>query len=345
MPTPPHPPTVLARIGGFILDAAQARGVELPVLLARTGFDPAVLDEADARMALAQEDALWDTAAELAGDAGFGLWAATRIRPGAFDALDYAVRTAPDLLSALQRLARYNRLVHDLASFRVIDEGTRVAVEHGFAAPGQAPGWQASDFTLASLPVVASQMLGQRVAALAVEVAHAAPIDARPYVQAFGVTPRFDAPVSKLVFDAALLRRPLPNADPGLSRIVTAHADRLLAERAPGGIDGGVVAQVGQLIGERIANGPPSLGEIARALHTSERGLQRQLEAQGTRFSELVDRVRHELALRYLADRRLALGEVAYLLGYAEPSPFHRAFKRWTGRTPAAARRESPRRH
>lgn len=344
MSTPPPPPTVLARIGGLILDAAKARGVALPVLLARTGFDPAVLGDPDARIALTQENALWDTAAELAGDACFGLWAATRLRPGAFDALDYAVRTAPDLLSALRRLARYNRLVHDLADFRVSDEGPRVAVEHGFAAPGQAPGWQASDFTLASLLVVASQMLGQRVAALAVDVAHAAPADARPYVQAFGVTPRFGAPVSRVVFEADWLRRPLPDADPGLSRIVMAHADRLLTERVPGDTDGGVVARVGRLIGERIANGPPSLGEIARALHTSERGLQRQLEAQGARFSELVDRVRHELALRYLADHRLATGEVAYLLGYAEPSPFHRAFKRWTGMTPAAARRDGPRR-
>ena len=71
----------------------------------------------------------------------------------------------------------------------------------------------------------------------------------------------------------------------------------------------------------------------------SERSLQRRLEAEGTRFAALVDAVRKDLALRYLADPRLALGEVAYLLGFAEPSPFHRAFKRWTGTTPAAMRR------
>ncbi len=52
-----------------------------------------------------------------------------------------------------------------------------------------------------------------------------------------------------------------------------------------------------------------------------------------------MDEVRHELARRYMADERLALGEVAYLLGFSDPSAFHRAFKRWTGTTPAAARR------
>lgn len=82
-----------------------------------------------------------------------------------------------------------------------------------------------------------------------------------------------------------------------------------------------------------------TLRQVAQRLHLSERSLQRRLDAEGTRFADLVDEVRRELALRYIADERLALGEVAYLLGFAEPSPFHRAFKRWTGTTPTAARR------
>ncbi|MGV3498879.1 MAG: AraC family transcriptional regulator [Hydrogenophaga sp.] len=338
MRTKPAVPTVLARIGALVMAAAKARGVSTAMLQARTGFDPALLHDADARMPLAMEVALWEAAAELAGDPCFGLHAVKQVRVGSFDALDYVVRTAPDLLSALQRLARYNRLVHDIADFRVIDEGARVTVEHGFAVPGLSPCRHASDFTLASLQAVASQMRGEPLPVLAVRLAHEAPQDMRPYVQVFGVLPQFGTVRSAVVFEAEALRRPLPAADAGLSRIVTAHAERLMATLAPIDEKQPLVARVTRLVGERIANGPPSLRELARELHTSERSLQRQLEAQGARFSELVERVRRELALRYLADRRLALGEVAYLLGYAEPSPFHRAFKRWTGMTPAAAR-------
>lgn len=341
MVTSASSPTVLARLGGLVLAAAQARGVDGAVLCARTGFDPVLLADPDARIPLAMENALWNAAARMAGDPCFGLHAVALVKPGVFDALDYAVRTAPDLLSALQRLARYNRLVHDIATFRVIDEGTRVTVAHGFAAPGHAPCRHASDFTLASLPAVASQMCGERVGVLAVRLAHPAPTDVQPYVDTFGVMPRFDAAESALVFDAERLRRPLPQADAGLSRIVTAHAERLLAERVPADAGHGTVACVARLVGERIANGPPALRDIARTLHLSERSLQRQLAAEGTRFSELVEQVRHDLALRYLADHRLSLGEVAYLLGYAEPSPFHRAFKRWTGMTPAVARQRT----
>jgi len=70
----------------------------------------------------------------------------------------------------------------------------------------------------------------------------------------------------------------------------------------------------------------------------SERSLQRRLAEESVRFEALTDDVRREMAARYLADRKVAIAEIAYLLGYSEPSAFHRAFKRWTGSTPAEAR-------
>lgn len=63
------------------------------------------------------------------------------------------------------------------------------------------------------------------------------------------------------------------------------------------------------------------------------------MAAAGSGFAGELDAVRHALALRHVGERRLALGEVAYLLGFSEPRAFQRAFRRWTGTTPAAARR------
>lgn len=332
-------PSVLARIVGLIVHGAQAQGVGAAELLAGSGVDPASLSDADARIPLATEERLWARAAELSGDDCFGLHAAALIRPGAFDVMDYAVRTAPTLREALERLARYNRLVHDVAAFRIVDAGTIVRVEHGFVSPGHRPCRHASEFTLASLPVVAAQICaGRSLPVLAVDFTHSAPADPAPYQEVFGLMPRFDAEVAAISFDAARLREPVPGADPGLSRIVTAHAERLLAELMPP--QPGLAEQVRRFILERLDQGPPSLRQVAHRLHLSERSLQRRLEEEGCRFADLVEQVRRELALRYIADRRLALGEVAYLLGFAEPSPFHRAFKRWTGMTPAAARRQ-----
>lgn len=333
----PRTPQVLARIGALIVQVATVRGADAQRLMRDAGFDPGWLHDPDARMPLAVEERLWDGAAAMTGDPLFGLHAAAAIRPGAFDVLDYAVRTAPDLRSALQRLARYNRLVHDLAGFEVVPDGDAVRIEHRFAGGVHRPCRQAAEFTLASLVVVAAQIGGRPVPARAVAFAHPPAGGAPAYQRVFGVLPRFDAPVSCLVLDAAMLDRPVPAADAALSRIVTAQAEQLLAARASPA--DGIAAQVRRLLAEGMADGPPTLGAVARRLHLSERSLQRRLDDEGTRFADLVDAVRRELALRYVADDRLALGEVAYLLGFAEPSPFHRAFRRWTGTTPAAARR------
>ncbi|NWG74088.1 MAG: AraC family transcriptional regulator [Rubrivivax sp.] len=336
MPARAQAPTVLARVGALIVQVAAGRGVDAQRLMADAGFDPAWLGDAEARMPLVVEERLWDRAADLAADPLFGLHAAAAIRPGAFDVLDYAVRTAPDLRTALQRLARYNRLVHDVATFEVIPAAERaVRVEHRFA--GARPCRQAVEFTLASLVVVASQIGGRLVQALAVEFAHRAAGPAEAYRAVFGVAPRFGAPASCLVLAGEVLDRPVPGADAALSRIVTAHAEQLLAAQAPA--HGDLAARVRRQLAEGMAHGPMTLGQVARQLHLSERSLQRRLDAEGTRFADLVDEVRRELALRYVADERLTLGEVAFLLGFAEPSPFHRAFRRWTGTTPAAARR------
>lgn len=340
MTPPARTPQVSARIGAFIVQVAQARGVEGASLMARAGFDPAWLADPDARMPLAVEERLWNQAAALSGDALFGLHAAAAIRPGAFDVLDYAVRTAPDLRTALQRLARYNRLVHDLANFAIVPAGEGVRIEHRFEGGG-VPCTHAAEFTLASLVVVASQLAGTPVQPVAVELAHPAQGDPEAYRRVFGLVPRFAAPVSCLVLSAEWLDRAVPAADPGLSRIVTAHAEQLLAARAAAAPET-TAAQVKRHVAEAMAHGPLPLRQVAARLNVSERSLQRRLKEEGTRYALLVDEVRRDLAWRYVAERRLALGEVAYLLGFAEPSAFHRAFKRWTGSTPAAARRAAP---
>jgi AraC-like DNA-binding protein len=330
-------PQVSARIGAWIVQRAAARGADAQALMADAGFQPGWLNDAEARMPLAVEERLWDGAAARTQDPLFGLHAAAAIRPGAFDVLDYAVRTAPDLRTALQRLARYNRLVHDLASFKTLPAGPALRIEHRFDHGVLRPSRHAAEFTLASLVVVAGQLGGAAVQAQAVDFAHAAAGPPAAYRAVFGVVPRFGAPVSCLVLADEVLDRPVPAADPGLSRIVTAHAERLLAAVAPA--PAGIAPQVRRQLAEGMAHGPATLAQVARRLHMSARSLQRRLDAEGTRFADLVDEVRRELALRYIDDPRLALGEVAYLLGFAEPSPFHRAFKRWTGTTPAAARR------
>jgi AraC-like DNA-binding protein len=323
---------ISAGVGAFIAHAAAAAGVDLK---AATGFDPAIAADPDARISLERETELWDEAARLSGDDCFGLHAAQLLRPGAFGVVDYAARTAPTLRAALQRLARYNRLVHDAAVFSLIDLGESLRVEHAFRIAGT-QSRHAAEFTMASLVVIGGQIAGVPLWPGAVEFRHPPPPRLDEHQRLFGVRPRFGAAVNAMELASEMLDRPSPAADPALWRVVERHAEALLAAQ-PEPSDS-IDERVRRLLIGLLGEGEASLAKVAARLHMSERSLQRRLSAQGASFDTLLEDLRRELCLRYLADPKIAIAEVAYLVGYSEPSAFHRAFKRWTGTTPAEAR-------
>jgi AraC-like DNA-binding protein len=102
--------------------------------------------------------------------------------------------------------------------------------------------------------------------------------------------------------------------------------------------DDDLVSSVERAVASAMSRGVPDIDAIATQLGVGSRTLQRRLAEAETGFQELVDTVRRSYAERYLADNRLAITEVAFLVGFSEPSNFHRAFRRWTGTTPAAYR-------
>ena len=87
-----------------------------------------------------------------------------------------------------------------------------------------------------------------------------------------------------------------------------------------------------------MTSGEMRIDVVARRLATTPRTLQRRLARAGTSFDALCDDARKQAARTYLADTTLTIAEVTYLLGYSEPSAFHRAFRRWHGTTPQAFR-------
>jgi AraC-like DNA-binding protein len=325
-----------ARIGAMIVHAASAAGVRASDLQRATGFDPATAADPDARISLALEERLWNEAAQRSGDDDFGLHAAEAMRPGMFDVLDYVTRTAPTARAALERLARYNRLEHDVAVFSIIDAPDVTRVEHAFSV-ADVQCRHSAEFTLASIVVVGGQITGQPLRARAVEFRHAAPRTTREHARVFGAVPSFDARMNAIELDPAALARPVPAADPMLLKVIERHADAALAA-LPVQPDT-TIERVRNLLAGALREGAASLASVAEQLHMSERSLQRRLAEENATFDSVLDELRHSLALRYLAERQIAISEVAYLVGYSEPSAFHRAFKRWTGSTPTELRR------
>ena len=99
-----------------------------------------------------------------------------------------------------------------------------------------------------------------------------------------------------------------------------------------------IVNVVRGLVIKNLSSGTLSKTSIASQLHMSPRNLQFKLAAQGTSYQEILDITRKELALAYIEQRRLAITEIAYLLGFTDSANFTRAFRRWTGKSPSEFR-------
>lgn len=86
-----------------------------------------------------------------------------------------------------------------------------------------------------------------------------------------------------------------------------------------------------------VAGQPVRIDAVAAELGVSRQTLYRRLRAETTTFEDLLDGLRHRLALRYLRDEQLSVKVASYRLGFSEPAAFSRAFKRWTGASPSTA--------
>ncbi|AKQ63923.1 Transcriptional regulator, AraC family [Myxococcus hansupus] len=323
--------TVLPAIGRLL-----ALGMDIEPLLKEAGVPRAALEDADARLPHEVALDVWHRAVRLSGDASLGIHAAESVRPGAFDVLDYTLRSSATLGEAWGRLTRYYRLLHDAAQVRLTVSGGLAHLTH--ALPPSLPPLprQVAEFILTALMVASRQATGVDLIPSRVSFHHAAPDDVSEHVRVFRCEPRFEQPHNGVSVAQAVLETPLLKADSGLSTVLERHTRELLA-RLPE--VQGLVERVRAHAAEGLASGGATNERIAKRLHMSVRTLHRRMRDEGTSLQEVVDTLRRELALRYLEDRRLAIPEVAYLLGFSEASAFHRAFRRWTGTTPAEHRR------
>jgi AraC-like DNA-binding protein len=141
----------------------------------------------------------------------------------------------------------------------------------------------------------------------------------------------FGSPYNALVFTTRDVDARLPGANAALLRI-NQNALQQYAAR----IDSKQIAErVRAHVVRLLPSGEVEQARIARAMNLSLRSLQRKLKEEGATFRELVEDTRKRLAGQYASDSTLSSSEIAYLLGFSEPSSFLRAKRRWKGRSRA----------
>ena len=227
---------------------------------------------------------------------------------------------------------RYNRLLHDVAALDLVVGAEEARMEFRLT-PGGTPRQQA-EFSFTVFLSFCRNATGVDMAPLRVEFSPPPPATSRS-TSGSSAPLLFGRPGNALVLAPHVLELPLLGGNPGLGAVLERQMNDRLAELPSGET---LVERVKRLIAAELGGGEPTAEVVARKMRATPRTLHRWLRAEGTSYREILEGLRRELALRYLSEDNLAIGEAAFLLGFSEASAFHRSFKRWTGKTPAQYR-------
>ncbi|WP_278389920.1 AraC family transcriptional regulator [Stutzerimonas kunmingensis] len=317
-----------------IVQALESAGIDCRQLFIELHLDYAALDDPDARFAQDDMTRLWQRAVAVSGDPAIGLNMARQARPAALNVVGYALMSSRNLKEGFARLVRYQRIIAEGADldFQPCAQGYRLSLTIiGDRLP---PARQSAEGSLAGCLTFCRWLTGTPLLPLEVSFQGQLPDDLEPYRQLFQAPLRFDAPRYALLFREEDVEMPLPTANEALAQL---H-DRFAGEYLSRFSDSKVMHRARQILCRLLPQGEPRREVVAQALCLSERTLQRRLQEEGSSFQQLLDDTRRDLAVQHLAQPDLAPLEIAYLLGFADPSNFYRAFKRWFGVTPGEYR-------
>jgi len=163
---------------------------------------------------------------------------------------------------------------------------------------------------------------------------HPEPADTREHRERYGCPMVFKAPANDIEFSREDGALPFVHADALVHSIFERQVQRALSHLPE---EPGVAARVRAHLQRTLGGGDYSFAAVAKALHMPARTLQRRLAEEGLSYAVLLEELRRERAADFL-QRRVSIAEVSFLLGYSDPSVFHRAFKRWWGMSPESFR-------
>ena len=280
---------------------------------------------------------LIERAALLLGEPGYGLklGASHGVRDSGL--LGFIALNSPTLGDALANVERYISVTNEGldAVLEVARTGRRPALSRG-----RSPDARVAPTFRAGVGPAREGRAGADAAKatpLRVEFTHERPNARIDYEGILGCPVRFQAKWDAVIFSEETLRLPVMGADNRLLRVLEAACRRIIG-RQPRKDD--LVHSVREYVVQRLAKGAPPFDDVARHFNMSSKTLERRLGERKASYRELVDDIRCDLAKHLLANTDLRLHQIAYALGYSEPGPLVRAFKRWTDETPMQYRRK-----
>lgn len=316
------------------IQAAGECGLDAQALAAAAGLPSRCLDDPDLKIPARGVARLLELAAARAQDPAFALRMVESRRLSNLGPLGLVVRDEPTLRSALVALMRHMHVHNEALAVRVEQNGPLVIVRFELDAGDGGPVSQATELVVGVAFRTLGVFMGASWRPRLVCFSHRAPTSFAAHRRLFGSAVEFGHEFNGFVCTAADLDAPNPGADPVMAR----YSQRLL-EQAGGTAT--ITARVRQLIVLLLPRGHCRVETVAQHLGIDRRTVARRLQAEGASFSELVDRVRRELAARYIEERSRSLAEVSALLGFSAPTAFSRWHRIHFGVAPRRLRQEA----
>ncbi len=314
-----------------LLGVLEAQGFDAKALLHRAGIPATALEDVQMRLPRELLERFWQIGSEVMGDPAIALRVATLANTNTLGTIGYLASASESLRTALE----INKDLTSLLLEDVVCELESVG-EAAFFRCSMGPVSRRSPYFMEyaiGLTVTMSRLVGAvGTDPLEANFTYSAPAHADEYERILRLPVRFDAPENGVLYPISMMDGLNPSADIALRQLLEQHAADQLA-KIPSGDPLSHRVRV-HLRSVRPLRGLTS-NAIAARFSMSDRTLRRRLRDEGTSYQEILDDVRSELARHYLAKEKRGIDDVAYILGFSDPSAFTKAFRRWTGMTPA----------
>jgi len=313
----------------------KSAGVPVEPLLRRAGLAPEVIADPEERVSVQSQIRLLDEAAIALKDDFFGFTLSRDFDPREIGLLYYVMASSKTLGDALKRVARYSRITNEALVFGY-QEGNRLVSTLRYSGVPRHSDRHQIEFCLFAALRICRLLTGQNIVPQHFSFSHHRS-EVIPEMGRFvGAKVEFGADTDEFALNVDARELPLVHSDPYLNDLLLKYCEAALADRRRNA--GQLRTKVENAISSLLPHGRVLAQDIARTLGMSERTLARKLSDEGLNFSEILQRLRQDLAVRYLDDRKLHVSKIAWLLGFRDVSAFTHAFKRWTGRTPSQMR-------
>ena len=314
-----------------MLQTLERLGYDLDSLLESVGLQRGDVENPNAYISPRECSMVFIRANEEGRVPNLALQLAIHTPVGSNPLLDYLIVSSASVGQGLERLARYLRLVNP--AIRINFENNR---DPARVVVNSAPGPFETELCVSlSLLRFVRETDGQLKPACA-SFTHE-PKDIAEYERVLQCPVRGRASWNGWALSRSAMQVPLRRRDPALGGWLERQAAEIVARQPKGG---DVREEVLGILSTQATVGDMRLDAVARRLAVTPRTLQRRLARAGTSFEALCDQARRAAAETYLKKTTLSISEVTYLLGYSEPTAFHRAWRRWFGGITAQAFRE-----